>query len=168
MSEYKLVYDLKKHLARCPEMVADTHAATLDKSKPGGLKGEHGLYGSDEWWHNIENGLIETEVFEGTIYKVLIDMEYDLLDNYDNAVGVKLDDSYIDIDLGSDGLSCFGARFTDSESVESFKSLYRIGNRIKATFILDKLKDPENWLGPRRKKGVLYLPWQVFLKESEL
>lgn len=165
MSEYKLVYDLKISLSRRPELIHDTQAVTLDTNTMMGLKGEYGLYGTDEWWGSIEKGLIETEIFEGTIQKILIDTEYDLLDYHDNMVGVELDDASVDGYLGSDGLNYFDAVFTDSKSVEDFKHIYRIGNRIKAIFILDKLKDPENCFGPRRKKGVIYLLWQVFLKE---
>ena len=43
--------------------------ATLN-TKDFGLKPEHGLFGSGEWWQAIENGTIPKNVLEGTISRV--------------------------------------------------------------------------------------------------
>jgi hypothetical protein len=55
----KLVYQLSVDLAENPASMYRIQKTTLDESKPLiGLKGTYGLYGSDEWWNNIINGVI--------------------------------------------------------------------------------------------------------------
>lgn len=48
----KMVFLLSEELKMNPGRVALTQALTLNSSKPMmGLKGIHGLFGSQEWWH---------------------------------------------------------------------------------------------------------------------
>lgn len=42
-------------------------------SRPIGLTGTNGLYGSDEWWANIKSGKIPTECIDGKIVKIVED-----------------------------------------------------------------------------------------------
>ncbi|NHZ96740.1 hypothetical protein [Massilia sp. CCM 8734] len=69
----KLVYQLKEDLRRDPERVQQTQALTLNASRPCmGLSGRLGLYGSPEWWANIQNGVIRQEIVSGLITRVYI------------------------------------------------------------------------------------------------
>lgn len=55
----KLVYQLSEELRKNPRLVELAQAMTLENSKPfAGLKGTYGLYGSEESWSNIRNGVI--------------------------------------------------------------------------------------------------------------
>ncbi len=67
-SSMKLVYTLREFLEKNPEEVAIINKLMLDESKPHmGLKSDKGLYNSDEWWANIENGVIPSEYRQGII-----------------------------------------------------------------------------------------------------
>lgn len=64
----KTVYELKDKLKTDNEYVKTVQKLTLDDSRPLlGLKGAHGLFGSDEWWENIKNGVIKSESISGVI-----------------------------------------------------------------------------------------------------
>lgn len=67
----KLVYQLEEDLKRDPERVQRTQALTLNASRPRmGLSGRLGLYGSPEWWTNIQHGVIKQEMVSGLITRV--------------------------------------------------------------------------------------------------
>lgn len=63
----RIVYDLKLALENDPDRVRDTQALTLDKSKSFGLEGKYGLYGSKQWWDNLQSAVIPTKEYEGVI-----------------------------------------------------------------------------------------------------
>jgi hypothetical protein len=65
-----LVYSLREKLKSDPKYVAQVQAVTLGHYKPnlpGGLKGVYGLFGSDQWWKNIADGLAPVTRLKGTI-----------------------------------------------------------------------------------------------------
>ncbi|MFG4409581.1 hypothetical protein ACF0CL_13395, partial [Acinetobacter baumannii] len=65
---YKLIFDLKIWLEKNGEYeMRSTHALTLDSTTNSGLSGVYGLYGTSEWWDNIEKGNIETYMVSGVI-----------------------------------------------------------------------------------------------------
>ncbi len=65
---FKLVYTLCEDLKKNPKRVEQANKLTLDTSKPHmGLKGNKGLFNSDEWWANIEKGNILSEYKQGII-----------------------------------------------------------------------------------------------------
>lgn len=65
---YKLVYDLRAWLEKNGEdEIKSTHALTLDSTTNSGLSGAYGLYGTSEWWNNVEKGNIETYIVSGVI-----------------------------------------------------------------------------------------------------
>ncbi|WP_081493575.1 hypothetical protein [Pseudomonas sp. GM25] len=67
----KKIYDLAIKLNTNPAYMEKVQALTLNSSKPLlGLKGTYGLFGSKEWWTNIENNAIPQTEIEGTIVKV--------------------------------------------------------------------------------------------------
>ena len=66
-----LVYRLDVELSQNPERVRLAQELTLDENRPRfGLKGTHGLFGSTEWWGNIEKQLLQTRTVSGDIEEV--------------------------------------------------------------------------------------------------
>lgn len=64
----KLVYDFAEVLREDIEQVKLAQALTLDTSRPRmGLRGDHGLFGSEEWWESIRNGHLKTVTHSGVI-----------------------------------------------------------------------------------------------------
>ena len=62
------VYTLAVALAQDPARVARTQLLSLESAKPHmGLKGRHGLFASDAWWHSIKAGRIQTQTVTGSI-----------------------------------------------------------------------------------------------------
>lgn len=66
----KVIYSLREELENDPGQVADAQALTLDASRPLGLKGTYGLFGSPEWWCNIELGVAPVTQIVGVITRV--------------------------------------------------------------------------------------------------
>lgn len=65
------IYSLALELAENPELIATAQALTLDTTRSYiGLRGRHGLFGSDEWWCNIESGVIPSMERSGVIQRV--------------------------------------------------------------------------------------------------
>lgn len=56
-----LVYEFKKDkVGWGEEDINIVRKLSLDESDPYGIKCNHGLFASDEWWRNVENGTILT------------------------------------------------------------------------------------------------------------
>jgi hypothetical protein len=73
MANMKVVYTLRQELARDPEHLQRTQALSLDKSRPlMGLATTLGLYGSAEWWRNVEAGGIRRERYRGVIRSLYV------------------------------------------------------------------------------------------------
>lgn len=66
----KQIYALKHELDNDPEQVKKAQELTLDNSKPFGLKGNNGLFGSEKWWKFIESKKAKIKNYEGTIERV--------------------------------------------------------------------------------------------------
>ncbi len=67
----RTIYLLSKMLEEDPEYMKKVQNLTLNESKPYlGLKGTFGLFGSEEWWKNIEANIIPQREIKGTIIKV--------------------------------------------------------------------------------------------------
>ena len=66
-----LIYEFKKDKIRYNEYKIDLiHKLSLDESKTMEIKYNHGLFASDEWWRNIDNGTIPTIVTSGEIIEI--------------------------------------------------------------------------------------------------
>ena len=66
--ELELVYEFSKDIANDPDMIRDTHKLTLDDTKPFmGLRGDKGLFATQEWWDNIHAKVIPSEIKSGVI-----------------------------------------------------------------------------------------------------
>lgn len=62
----KTVYSLREDC----EYIAKVQAASLNP-KPFGLKTTDGLFGTEQWWHNVETGVIPLIRLTGTITRLL-------------------------------------------------------------------------------------------------
>jgi hypothetical protein len=68
----KVVYELRRQLAEDPDHVVQVQTLTLNKDKPLlGLRGACGLFGSEEWWTNIEKGKLKTKMVSGIISELV-------------------------------------------------------------------------------------------------
>lgn len=124
----KVLYSLKRDLDLHPERVAETQALTLNQARPLlGLKGSQGLFGSDQWWRSVEEGLIHTETVAGVIVSLYVTgQDYR---RSPNTFDFRLQDGSI--------------RSEDIHvNVPSEVSCYAVGRRVEITYIFDELKQP--------------------------
>jgi hypothetical protein len=121
----KVVYRLTEAMKADPEEVALTRALTLDQSKPTmGLKGNLGLYGSQQWWDNIEQGKMPLLRLSGFISDVYV-------------AGQDEDDlNTVDIKLADGSVHPVGIYVND----ETDSNLYQIDSRLEIVYALDRLK----------------------------
>jgi hypothetical protein len=123
----KLVYSLSDELKEKPEQIALTQALTLDSSRPNmGLKGNNGLFGSDEWWDSIAQKKMLLLSVSGVITRTYVAGQDPSL--LDNSFSLSLDD----------GSTC-------EESIYSYikeedKKLFRIGSKVEIIYARDELK----------------------------
>ena len=116
----KTVYNLREDR----DYVAKVQAASLSP-KPFGLKATDGLFGSDQWWHNVETGVIPRIRVTGVIARLL-------------RTGMHNESESFEM-LTSDGKSfqydCIAADHRD-------RKLYQVGSRIELSFVRQELKQP--------------------------
>jgi len=152
---YKLVFDLKMWLEKNGEDdIKSTHALTLDNTTNSGLSGVYGLYGTNEWWDNIEKGNIETYVISGVIDDV---SKGDVFVDENTMITIVSDNTEDDI--------YEGVLFTNESLKSECGNLYSKGNKIVVFYILDELKDKDTWnpLIPS-KLGVLPITNKIYIK----
>lgn len=128
MSQVKKVYQLSEELAQDPEQVADAQALTLDQSRPHiGLKGSLGLFGSAEWWANIEAGVMPLKRISGEIKRVYVAGQ----DRSDVPNAFDL--------LSGDGQVQMEGIYVNSPEDVAF---YQVGRKVHIVYALDELKMP--------------------------
>ncbi len=66
----QIVFEFSEKLKNAPEYVSEVQKLTLNPNKAYGLKGNKGLYNSEEWWNNINKGIIETVYKKGVITEI--------------------------------------------------------------------------------------------------
>lgn len=122
------VYSLAVELSNDPEQVAAAQALSLDESRPTiGLSGKNGLFGSPQWWANIEAGVINTKRELGVIGDVY-------------AAGQDSSDIPNAFDfLSKEG----GARMEGIYANDESGILeYQPGRQIELVYVMDELKTP--------------------------
>ncbi len=121
------VYSLREELDRDPEQVRAVQAMSLNKDKPFlGLNPRQSLYGSDEWWADIESGKIQSARYSGIIVRLYhAGMDGDR--TKPNSFEMKTDDN---------GRYDHGMIANDP----SHKSLYTVGRRIEVRTIFLETK----------------------------
>jgi hypothetical protein len=126
----KLVYDLRKDLEKDPERVMRVQKLTLDESRPSmGLKGVYGLYGSTEWWGNVDRGEIPVEEEAGVIVDTY-------LAGWDNDGNDGFD---FDMRLSDGKIVSNSSYFNDPADVK----LYCVGARVRFVYLVEILKTGE-------------------------
>lgn len=122
----QLVYKLSEALARDPETIALTQALTLDPDRPHmGLKGTHGLFGSEEWWENIRQGKIKTKTISGIIKRI-----------YHVGMGPATKPNEMEIVLDDGTIVREGIYVTSKK----YLPLISPGNKITVNYVMDELK----------------------------
>lgn len=126
----QLVYSLKNELASDSGQVATAQALTLDLSRPFGLKGTFGLFGSDEWWQSIEAGRLQKTELEGVITLL-------------GRVGMHNESPVFNAHLDN------GDHYTYDTVADTKKGVkkYIVGKRIKIVLVRDPLKSPSTSRG---------------------
>ncbi|VAX43554.1 Uncharacterised protein [Acinetobacter calcoaceticus] len=155
---YKLIFDLKMWLEKNgKDEIRSTHALTLDSTTNSGLSGVYGLYGTSEWWDNIEKGNIETYIVSG----VIADLCKGNIFVDDGAMITIISDN------NEDGIY-EGVIFTNEILKRDFGNLYSKGNKIVVFYILDELKDKDAF-NPliKDKVGVLPITSKIYIKEGK-
>ena len=124
----KLVFELKLENSRNKQHVANVRSLTLNKNNPLGLQGKYGLYDSDEWWSNIESGILPNKIITGNIIRVY-------------KAGQDSSDEFNSFELILDSGEKWssGIYVNDNSDLELFK----IGKKVSILYILEKLKTGE-------------------------
>ena len=122
----KLVYRLSKSLKDDPEHVKRAQDLTLDETRPlMGLKGTHGLFGSDEWWNSIYSKKMKLK-----FVSVLITRTY--------YAGMDSDRRHNSYELALDNGSLHQESFYANNSKDI--GLYEVGKKVLIVYALDELK----------------------------
>lgn len=122
----KTVYDLATDLKADPQHVELAQALTLNSAKPEmGLKGKHGLFGSDTWWTNLRMGKIPTLEISGKIERAYCAGQGDT--GAANTIDLRTDDG---------SLEMVGIYLNDERDV----GLFQLGRRARILYALDELK----------------------------
>jgi hypothetical protein len=122
----KRVYDLARDLEANPGRVAAAQALTLNAAKPlMGLKGTHGLFGSEAWWESIRQRRMPLEFVAGIVQRAYVAGQGDSGPN--NTVDLLLDDG---------STRSVGIYTNDRRDA----ALFRPGCRVELVYALDELK----------------------------
>lgn len=135
-SALRVVYELSEELKNDPQQVIMVQALTKDSMRAFiGLKGTHGLFGSDEWWENIKKGVLPTRCVSGTITRMFVA----------GQDGGDVNEFELSMESGS---SC-----TESIYVNDLvdRKLFKTGCKVEITYVFDELK-----LQPAEDGGVNY------------
>lgn len=128
---------------------------TLDSTTNSGLSGVYGLYGTNEWWDNVEKGNIEIYIVSGLIAEL-------------SKGNVFVDDNTM-ITIVSDNTEddiYEGVVFTNENLKREYGNLYSKGNKIVVFYILDELKDKDTWNSLIQSKlGVLPITNKIYIKD---
>jgi hypothetical protein len=112
------------HLREDREHIAKTQAATLS-AKPFGLKPADGLFASDEWWHNLDVGVIPVIRYAGSITRLF-------------RSGMHNESECFEI-VSPDGQTfqydCVALNRRD-------RKLYKVGAHVELAFVRQELKHP--------------------------
>lgn len=122
----RLVYLLSEDLKKDPRRVEMAQELSQDSSRPlMGLKGTHGLFGSDEWWDSIRDGRIPVSFISGIIRSAYVagQDEYGL----NNTVDLILEDGSI-VPVGI---------YTNSNSDVA---LFKPGCMVRVVYAFDELR----------------------------
>lgn len=112
------------HLREDREQIANTQAASLS-AKPFGLKPTDGLFASDEWWHNLDVGVIPVLRYAGSITRLF-------------RSGMHNESECFEI-VRSDGQTF---RYDCIASNRRDRKRYKVGAYVELAFVRQELKQP--------------------------
>jgi hypothetical protein len=122
----RLIYTLSEKLKNDPEHVKLAQALTLDETRPlMGLKGTHGLFGSDEWWNSIYTKKMKLKFVSGVITRTYY-------------AGMDSDRRHNSYELALDNGSLHQESFYANNDEDI--GLYKSGKRVLIVYALDELK----------------------------
>ena len=122
----KLVYNLGDALKNDPERIKLAQELTLDESRPHmGLKGAHGLFGSDEWWNSIYSKKMKLKFVSGVISRTY----------YSGMDSDRRHNAY-ELTLADGSLHREGFYYNDTKD----EALYEIGKKVLIAYAQDELK----------------------------
>ena len=125
-SSMKPVYSLAEELRRNPERVQLAQALTLDESRPFiGLKGTHGLFGSNEWWASIKSGITPVVFVSGEIRRAYVAGQDQAAVN-----------NSVDLISPNGEIVSVGIYVNDEEDIVFFRE----GSWVEMVYALDELK----------------------------
>ena len=124
----KKIYDLKTALADDPSRVVDAQKLTLDKTCPHmGLAGSYGLFGSPDWWDNLNTGTIPIVIYEGLIES----LQFEGMNNEGRSFTLA------QTDAEPYTYSCVANQKNDLR-------LYEIGRKMRVTVFFEKKKSGDD------------------------
>jgi hypothetical protein len=130
----QIVYQLHRN----QKFIDQVQKATLT-TKEFGLQPTHGLFGSPEWWENIQTGKLKVHYVRGVIHRVYM--------------GSQNDWPMCEV-LSDDGkISSWTREMQDFSS----DSLYRVGGKIEIDYVLQKSKADAIWQPSVEQKTVLVI-----------
>lgn len=131
----KVVFTFQRELQSNPRFLDAIQSATLDPAESVfGLKGTHGLLGTEEWWRNIENGVIRSVIKTGVVAKII---HYDeSSDEEDEGQDVSDDEPSFKMDLDAGGYEYHQCFVNDRADL----ALYKVGAKVKMLVALDEGK----------------------------
>lgn len=133
----KRVFLLSDELKRNPDRVALTQALIKDESRPFmGLKGNYGLFGSQEWWESIELRKMPLLFVSGKVSRAYVAGQ-------DRSAA----NNTVDLIVRDGSILPVGIYANDKRDVE----LFREGCWVEMVYALDELK-----LQPASDGGVNY------------
>lgn len=123
----KRVYLLSEELKADPDRIALAQALTLNAAKPRmGLKGTLGLFGSPEWWANIEQRKMPVRSLSGVIQRAyVVGQDESVVMN--NEIELRLDDGSVQAE---------GIYVSNEDDVK----LFRMNHLVEVAYALDELK----------------------------
>lgn len=121
----KLVFELKKENEKETERVETIRSLTLNLDSPIGLKGEYGLYDSQEWWENIHKGILKAKTITGVITRV-----------YRAGQENSGEINSIDLILNDGNKISSGIYVNDIDDTH----LFLVGKKVSIYYIFEKLK----------------------------
>jgi hypothetical protein len=128
----RIIYQLRHN----QKFIDQVQKATLT-TKKFGIQQTHGLFGSPEWWANIQTGKLKIHTVRGVIERAYM--------------GSMNDWPMCEV-LGDDGeISKWTREMQDFAS----DALYRTGARIEIDYVLQKSKADAKWNPGEEQKNVL-------------
>lgn len=119
------IYDLRND----ERTIRAIQGATLNTKKYG-LRPDHGLFGSQEWWLAIKSGAVPKQMVDGTISRVYMSGHNDF-PQFDMTT--------------DDGRTTSWIREGDDKH-------YIVGKRAKIIYVLQKFRQPSEYLNRKGRK----------------